>query len=40
MADEIVVLEEGELVERGSHAELVRHDGRYADLWRLQSGAA
>ena len=40
MADEILVLEDGRLVERGSHDELVGHGGRYAELWRLQSGAA
>ncbi|WP_102109258.1 ABCB family ABC transporter ATP-binding protein/permease [Oceaniglobus roseus] len=32
-ADQIVVLEDGEIVERGSHAELLARQGRYAALW-------
>lgn len=35
-ADLILVLDEGEIVERGSHDELLRHDGAYADLYRKQ----
>jgi ATP-binding cassette subfamily B protein len=35
-ADEILVLDAGRLVERGSHAELMMLDGRYAEMWRLQ----
>jgi ATP-binding cassette, subfamily B, multidrug efflux pump len=35
-ADQIIVLEEGEIVERGSHLELVEHGGLYADLYRKQ----
>ena len=35
-ADEILVLEEGRIVERGSHAELLRNNGRYAEMWRRQ----
>ncbi|MFV2012570.1 MULTISPECIES: ABC transporter ATP-binding protein [unclassified Micromonospora] len=36
-ADHIVVLEEGQVAEEGSHADLLRLDGRYAHLFRLQA---
>ena len=39
-ADEIVFLEEGRIVERGSHTELLRLGGRYASLYALQSAGA
>lgn len=39
-ADEIVFLEGGRIVERGSHDELVKLGGRYAALFDLQLGAA
>jgi ATP-binding cassette, subfamily B, heavy metal transporter len=35
-ADEIIVLENGEIVERGSHRELLATAGRYARMWLLQ----
>jgi ABC-type transport system involved in Fe-S cluster assembly fused permease/ATPase subunit len=35
-ADEIVVLEGGTIVERGTHAALLRQRGRYASLWEAQ----
>jgi ATP-binding cassette, subfamily B, heavy metal transporter len=35
-ADEIVVLQEGRVVERGTHAQLLRHDRLYAMMWRRQ----
>lgn len=36
IADRIVVLERGRVVEEGSHAELLAHHGRYAQLYGLQ----
>jgi ATP-binding cassette subfamily B protein len=35
-ADRIIVLDAGEIVEEGSHAELLMQDGRYAALWHQQ----
>jgi ATP-binding cassette subfamily B protein len=37
-ADEILVLDDGDVVEQGSHDELVDADGAYAALWRTQTG--
>jgi ATP-binding cassette, subfamily B, bacterial len=39
MADQIAVLDRGRIVERGSHEELMRLDGRYAHLFALQARA-
>lgn len=36
--DRIIVLEEGEIVEQGSHTALLEKQGRYAKLWEHQSG--
>jgi ATP-binding cassette subfamily B protein len=37
-ADQILVLEDGEIAERGSHQELIQDDGLYAHLWGVQAG--
>ena len=37
-AETICVLDNGEIVERGGHDELLAHDGIYAKLWRVQAG--
>ncbi len=36
--DEVLVLEEGSVVERGTHTDLIRFGGRYAALWRRERG--
>jgi ATP-binding cassette subfamily B protein len=38
-AHEIVVLQAGRVAERGSHAQLIAANGRYAEMWRLQQAA-
>ena len=35
-ADDILVMDQGAIVERGTHQELLATDGLYANLWRLQ----
>lgn len=38
-ADEIIVLEHGHIVERGTHAQLLVTEGHYARQWAVQTGA-
>ncbi|MEQ6889382.1 ABC transporter ATP-binding protein [Halomonas sp. CS7] len=38
MLDRLVVIDEGQIVESGTHGELLAKDGLYAALWRRQSG--
>jgi subfamily B ATP-binding cassette protein HlyB/CyaB len=38
MADRIITIERGRIVEDGSHDQLVRTGGRYATLHRMQAG--
>ncbi len=35
-ADRILVMEQGQIVERGTHTELLAENGRYAQMWSLQ----
>jgi len=37
-ADQILVLEHGQIIERGTHAELIAHQGRYFELYTRQAG--
>jgi ATP-binding cassette, subfamily B, multidrug efflux pump len=36
--DRLIVMDKGQIVEQGTHAELLRHGGLYASLWTRQSG--
>lgn len=36
--DRLIVLDQGKVVEQGSHQELIEHDGIYAQLWEHQTG--
>jgi ATP-binding cassette subfamily B protein len=37
MADRILVLQFGQLIESGTHTELIEHKGKYAELFALQA---
>jgi len=37
-ADRILVMDDGEIVEAGTHEALLEHDGLYANLWQVQLG--
>lgn len=39
-ADQIIVMDHGRIVERGTHAQLLRADGLYAQMWALQQQRA
>lgn len=36
--DRLIVMDKGRIIEQGSHAELLAHDGLYTRLWNRQSG--
>lgn len=38
-AEQIIVLDGGRIVERGTHEELLKHDGFYRRVWELQNGS-
>jgi ATP-binding cassette subfamily B protein len=38
-ADQILVLEQGKLIERGRHEQLMAHEGTYHELFSLQARA-
>lgn len=38
LADRIYMLEQGRIIEEGSHGELLARDGKYAQMWRVQAG--
>jgi ATP-binding cassette subfamily B protein len=39
MADRIIVLENGKIVEEGNHEQLSRHGGRYAEMFEMQAAS-
>lgn len=39
LADRIIMMEQGRIVEQGSHEQLLEKNGKYAQMWRVQAGA-
>ncbi len=39
-ADQILVMEHGQIIERGTHLDLLASKGRYAEMWQMQERAA
>lgn len=39
IADRIIMLEKGKIVEQGTHEELLAMKGKYAQMWKVQAGA-
>ena len=39
LADEILVLQDGKIIEKGNHTELIKLDGEYAKLYSMQAEA-
>lgn len=39
LADRIIMLENGQVVEQGTHEELLAAKGKYAQMWKVQAGA-
>ncbi len=39
-ADQILVMDHGQIVERGTHLELIATNGKYAEMWQMQERAA
>ena len=37
LADRVYMMEDGEIIESGTHAELMKKDGKYAEMFRLQA---
>jgi ATP-binding cassette subfamily B protein len=38
-ADQILVMDQGQIIERGSHYELMEANGRYASMWQMQKNS-
>ena len=38
VADRIIMLERGRIIEEGTHSELLARNGKYAEMWNAQAG--